>query len=118
VNLSNPDLPGTSTQVLESNLRLVPNAYQPLNPYLKAQEWGIPLAWLGDVLIAARKEQGMTQQEIASRLEVFPSAYSRWEGDKFGSTSLERLIAIAQSLELDINLVARSSQKTSKEEAK
>jgi DNA-binding XRE family transcriptional regulator len=73
--------------------------------YLKAQEWGIPLAWLGDILIAARKEQGLSQQEVASRLNIYTSAYSRWEADRFRSASLERIVAVVQALDLDARLL-------------
>jgi transcriptional regulator with XRE-family HTH domain len=63
------------------------------------------LAWLGDILIAARKEQGLSQQEVASRLRIYPSAYGRWETDRFRSASLERVVAAAQALDLDARLI-------------
>lgn len=80
------------------------------NSYLMAREWGVPLTWLGDILIAARKELGLSQQEVASLLHIYPSAYSRWETDRFRSASLERVATVAQALNLDARVIVFPSR--------
>ncbi|RYF37418.1 MAG: XRE family transcriptional regulator [Cytophagaceae bacterium] len=66
----------------------------------------VPLSWLGDMLIAARKEQGISQQKLGERLSIHQNAVARMEKDKFRATSLERLIRVAEALELSLQIVS------------
>ena len=65
----------------------------------------VPLSWLGDMLIASRKEQGITQIELGERLGLHQAAVARMETAKYRSTSLERLLRVAEALDLSLRVV-------------
>jgi transcriptional regulator with XRE-family HTH domain len=67
----------------------------------------VSLALLGEVLIAARKERRLTQQGLAERLGSHQEAVARMERDRYRSVSLERLVKVAEALEVSVLVVAR-----------
>jgi DNA-binding XRE family transcriptional regulator len=65
----------------------------------------LPLSLLGEVLVASRKEQGMTQEALASRLGMLQEAVARMEREKYRAVSLERLVRVAEALNLNLTLI-------------
>lgn len=65
----------------------------------------VPLSWLGDILIAARKERGFTQQALGERLGLHQAAIARMEQEKYRATSLERITRIADALGLSLHII-------------
>ena len=73
----------------------------------------IPLSLIGELFIARRKELGISQQELGQRLGMLREAIVRWEASKYSTVSMERLIKVAQALELEVSLLAKpASQET------
>lgn len=68
------------------------------------QKETVPLAWAGELLVSLRKEQGLSQQQLAERLGAHQQAIGRWESAKYRGTSLENLVRVAQALGADIRL--------------
>ncbi len=62
----------------------------------------VPLERLGDLLVALRKERGLTQQALGDRLGILPEAVARNERDRYRGTGLERLVRVAKALEVEI----------------
>ena len=65
----------------------------------------VPLERLGDLLVALRKERGLTQQALGDRLGILPEAVARNERDRYRGTGLERLVRVAKALEVQILLL-------------
>ena len=65
----------------------------------------VPLERLGDLLVALRKERGLTQQALGERLGILPEAVARNERDRYRGTGLERLVRVAKALEVQILLL-------------
>lgn len=83
--------------IIKTNLSTSPSKNDP-NPS-KVENIPVPLAWVGSLLIAARKERGMTQAQLAERLGMLQEAVARWEREKYRTVSLERLVKVAEALE-------------------
>jgi len=61
------------------------------------------LADLPELLIKARLARGYTQAELAKRLGLKPQQIQRYEATHYRSVSFERLVEIAQALDLDLH---------------
>lgn len=83
----------TDTPTAEATPESVPRRMEP-----------IPLFWLGELLIAARKEAGMTQEELAVTLGVLQEVIVRWERERYRSASLERLVRVAEGLGISLQV--------------
>ena len=70
----------------------------------------VPLASLGDLLIAARTERGITQQELAAFLDTQQEAVARMERERYRSVSLERLLRVSESLGLSLTIAKTESE--------
>lgn len=57
---------------------------------------------LPDALIQARIAAGLTQEQLAERLDLKKQQIQRYEATRYASASLERLIQIAKALEVQI----------------
>ena len=66
----------------------------------------VPLSLLGEVLIARRKERGLTQQGLAERLGSYQEAIARMERERYRNVRLERIVQVAQALEAEVLVVA------------
>lgn len=55
---------------------------------------------LAIALIEARIVSGLTQKNLAERLDLKPQQIQRWEADRYSSTSLDRLWEVADALGL------------------
>ncbi len=58
----------------------------------------VPLASLGEVLVALRKERGITQQALAEQLGTLQEAVAKMERERYRSVSLERLVKVVDVL--------------------
>jgi transcriptional regulator with XRE-family HTH domain len=76
---------------------------EPLIPFTPTSE-PVPLAWLGELLIAARKQRGLTQARLAEHLGSHQAQIAQWEGSKYRSVSLQSMVNVAQALEVEITL--------------
>ncbi len=65
----------------------------------------VPLSLLGELLIAVRKERGLTQQQLAERLGSHQEAVARMERERYRGVSLERLVKVMEALEARIMLI-------------
>ncbi len=67
---------------------------------------------LGESLIKARIDQGLTQENLASRLGMFPQQIQRYEKTKYRSCSLRKLqlliVALGLSFEAQITLLSEA----------
>lgn len=59
-----------------------------------------------------RKEKGMTQEELGTKLNVTEKAVSRWETGR-GTPDISLLIPLSKELDLDVSELLSGSQKTS-----
>ncbi|MBB6053935.1 helix-turn-helix domain-containing protein [Armatimonas rosea] len=66
----------------------------------------VPFPWLGDLLIAVRKQQGITQTELAERIGSHQAAIARWEGGKYRLAEIETILTIAHALGLELLVTA------------
>ncbi len=57
---------------------------------------------LPDVLIKARIASGLTQEQLAERMNLKKQQIQRYEATRYASASLERLIEIAKALNIQI----------------
>lgn len=62
----------------------------------------VSLCDLGDLLIRARKQQGVTQVELADRIGSHQNSIARWEGKRYQQTDLQTIQTIAGALGLDL----------------
>jgi predicted nucleotidyltransferase/DNA-binding XRE family transcriptional regulator len=53
-------------------------------------------------LVRARRSLGLTQRELGGKLGVKQQQVARWERTAYRSASLERVVAVAHALELDL----------------
>ena len=72
----------------------------------------VPLAWLGTILVTARKERNLSQGQLASLLGAHQSVVARWETEGYRSVNLERLVQVASALEFEISLWPRPKATT------
>ena len=70
----------------------------------------IPLVWLGELLISARKEQGLTQIELAERIGKHQAAIARWEGSKYRTADIQTIQTIANALALKLLVTVASRE--------
>jgi transcriptional regulator with XRE-family HTH domain len=63
-----------------------------------------PIAWIGEVLISARKERGWTQQQLAERAGTQQAAIARWENSKYETATLHTVLTMMHALDMDIQL--------------
>jgi DNA-binding Xre family transcriptional regulator len=54
-------------------------------------------------LIKARIARGLTHRQLADRLKVKAQQIQRWENDDYGSVSFNRLVEIANALEVGVS---------------
>jgi transcriptional regulator with XRE-family HTH domain len=57
---------------------------------------------LGTKLTRLRKKKGLTQQEVADKLNISQPAYHKWETD-LAKPSVENLLKISEVYEIDLN---------------
>jgi predicted nucleotidyltransferase/DNA-binding XRE family transcriptional regulator len=57
---------------------------------------------IGASLVRARRRLGLSQRELGEKLGVKQQQIARWERAGYGAASLERVIAVAQALDLDV----------------
>jgi len=65
---------------------------------------------LPQILIKARIARGMSQRELAGKLNLKEQQIQRYESEEYSSASLRRLAEIAQALDLNISEVAEFRQ--------
>ena len=68
------------------------------------------LSELPDLLIKARIARGYTQAEFARRLKIKPQQVQRYETTRYRLVSFERLLKVAQALDVDLQETIRLSQ--------
>jgi transcriptional regulator with XRE-family HTH domain len=61
---------------------------------------------LPQVLIESRIARGLTQRELANELKVREQAIQRYEDNRYGGASFERIVDVADALGLYIHVVA------------
>jgi transcriptional regulator with XRE-family HTH domain len=61
-----------------------------------------------DKLIQLRRERGMSQEQLADRLEVSRQAVSKWEGDQ-SMPSLDKILQIADMFGVSVDYLVRNS---------
>ena len=66
----------------------------------------------GEKLQAARKDAGLTQEQLAQKLIVSRSAVAKWESDK-GMPDVENLKAMAQLLDVSVDYLLAEDQRLS-----
>jgi HTH-type transcriptional regulator/antitoxin HigA len=64
------------------------------------------LSELPDLLIQARIAQGLSQRQLAGRLDLKEQQIQRYEAERYASASLRRLTEVSEALELNISEVA------------
>jgi len=57
-----------------------------------------PLSDIGPRLLAARVAQGLSQRDLAERVGVHQQQIARWEKERYGCVSLNRLSLVADAL--------------------
>jgi transcriptional regulator with XRE-family HTH domain len=65
----------------------------------------VPLAWIGDVLIAARKQINLTQRQLAEKIGSYQAAVARWEMGKYQTATLKTILLIARALDLEVKMI-------------
>lgn len=70
----------------------------------------VPLAWLGDLLISARKQQGITQVQLAERIGSHQAVIARWEGSKYQTADIQTILTIGTALDLKLSVTAASRE--------
>ena len=65
----------------------------------------VPLAWVGDVLITARKQRNLTQWQLAERIGSHQAAVARWEMGKYQTATLQTILMIANALDLEVKMI-------------
>ena len=69
----------------------------------------MPLAWVGELLISARKRRSLTQAELAERIGSHQAAIARWETGKYQTATLQTILTVAQALEVEVLLSLKST---------
>lgn len=64
----------------------------------------MPLAWVGELLISVRKQQSLTQAELADRIGNHQAAIARWETGKYQSATLQTILTVAGALGVEVTL--------------
>ncbi|HHW14822.1 MAG TPA: helix-turn-helix transcriptional regulator [Firmicutes bacterium] len=73
--------------------------------------------WLGDVLRKARKAMGLTQAELAARLEVSESAVRMWElGQREPDIQTLRNLSLLLGIPADVLLGLETARPTARED--
>ena len=72
---------------------------------------------LGEKLKSARKESGLSQEQLAEKLSVSRSAVAKWESDK-GMPDIENLKSISALLKISIDYLLSDEEKISFKEMK
>lgn len=62
---------------------------------------------MGDRLRAARLARGLTQQELAYRIDATASTVSKWERGELANPHSDAIIAIAVSLDVSLDWLLR-----------
>ena len=74
---------------------------------------------IGDTISKLRKEKGITQQDLASKLNVSPKTISSWENNR-NIPSIDMLILLSNELNTNIDVLldlnAENKQEKSKQE--
>lgn len=65
----------------------------------------VPLAWIGDVLITARKQRNLTQRQLAEKIGSHQAAVARWEMGKYQTATLQTILMIASALDLEVKMI-------------
>ena len=71
----------------------------------------------GEKLKEARKEEGLSQEQLAQKLSVSRSAVAKWESDK-GMPDVNNLKAISQLLDVSVDYLLDEDEKLSFNETK
>lgn len=66
----------------------------------------MPLGWVGELLISARKQRSLTQAELAERIGSHQAAIARWEAGKYQSATLQTILTVAGALEIELSIVS------------
>lgn len=66
---------------------------------------------LPSILIRARIARGLSQRQLADKLNLKEQQIQRYESDQYASASLRRLTEVARALQLKISEVAELSQR-------
>lgn len=82
---------------------IAPN-HPPRPQSFSSEVQSVPLAALGELLVAVRKRQRWTQQRLAERLDSHQETITRWETSRYRSADLETLLRVAGALEVNIFL--------------
>ena len=69
------------------------------------------MASMGDIISAKRKELGMTQNELASKLNVTDKAVSKWERNA-SCPDVATIPQLAEVLGIDVNVLMGSKAET------
>jgi transcriptional regulator with XRE-family HTH domain len=81
-------------------------------PIEKLTGYRAPLPLLGEMLVALRKERGLSQQDLAEKLDTSQEAIARTEQSRYRSVSLERLLKVADALGASVTVeVAPDAEK-------
>lgn len=70
----------------------------------------VPLAWIGELLISARKQRGITQVQLAERIGSHQAVIARWEGSKYQTADIQTILTIAKALDLKLSVTAASRE--------
>ena len=81
-------------------------------------EGAINLRDIGQLLIALRISKGVSQRELAKRLEVSESQVSRDENNEYSGISLQRINRILEALDAEITLSVTAKSAEPKPKAK
>lgn len=82
------------------------------------EEWRkIVIMTFGEKLKEARKESGLSQEQLAEKMSVSRAAIAKWENDK-GMPDINNLKAIAQLLNISIDYLLDDDEKISFNEIK
>lgn len=95
---------------MEQQLRELERAIQKYEALRSSEQrsfFAKSISEIGDVLIEARVSQGLTQRDLASRLEMREQQIQRYEQERYQSANLTRIAAIAQALSLAVTSECR-----------
>jgi predicted nucleotidyltransferase/DNA-binding XRE family transcriptional regulator len=72
---------------------------------------------IGTALISARKSRGLTQRALGEKLGVKQQQIARWERTGYRSASLERVVAVAQAVDVGLELLVAGVPMAAKDPA-